>query len=186
MTNETATVIVDPQPLRECGSCHECCVHLGIEELHKYGGSTCRHLDASLPEKKCRIYNRRPTACITYSCMWRNGLIGEDGRPDKSGVLTTMYLVDGQTIASVHVTNTDKAGKALDEGFTYETTKHLLELGVAEIKMVLPSGAVFIYKEGKIHRGHLIPPEKGDYEGLSYEALLKPIGTYMVKDKEEV
>jgi len=72
---------------RECGNCTACCVELIIQdpELVKLPGVKCRHLNKT---GGCSIYQTRPKTCREWFCMWRFlPLLGEDWRPDKSGVL---------------------------------------------------------------------------------------------------
>ncbi|MEZ5757494.1 MAG: hypothetical protein R3D86_04670 [Emcibacteraceae bacterium] len=72
---------------RECGNCIACCVELIIEdpELVKLPGVKCKNLKK---DGGCSIYQTRPKTCREWYCMWRFlPLLGEEWRPDKSGVL---------------------------------------------------------------------------------------------------
>lgn len=80
-------------PERECGECSVCCVLLNIDspEFQKLPRVPCVHLG---PEGHgCTIHATVYPACRAYHCGWRylKGL-GDDWRPDKSGV-----LIDFQT-----------------------------------------------------------------------------------------
>jgi len=80
-------------PGRECGACTACCTHLNIdtEELQKFAGVDCQHL---VPQRGCRIYERRPQACREWYCAWRSmANMPDDWRPDRSGVLVA-YTAD--------------------------------------------------------------------------------------------
>lgn len=80
----------DPE-LRPCGACYACCVWLGIDELKKHLGRSCRHLDGRRADARCSIYEGRPSACQKYLCFWRQSDLGEDFRPDRCGFLITTY-----------------------------------------------------------------------------------------------
>jgi len=76
-------------PGRECGECNVCCKIFGIDkpEIQKQPGSMCRHCVGGL----CEIYQTRPGVCRTYYCGWRRlGIVEEDWRPDKSGILVEL------------------------------------------------------------------------------------------------
>ena len=82
-------------PGRECGDCRVCCIVPGIDtrEAQKDTGSACRNLCGT----GCAIYETRPGACRTFYCAWRAlpGL-GENWRPDLSGVLAQLVTVRDQ------------------------------------------------------------------------------------------
>jgi hypothetical protein len=74
-------------PGRECGECAVCCTHLRIEdpELEKPGGVRCIHCPAG---GGCAIYESRPKPCRTFFCGWRRiGYLGDEWRPDRSGIM---------------------------------------------------------------------------------------------------
>ena len=76
-------------PGRECGVCGVCCKLPSIDEivLQKPAGVTCTHL---VKGGGCGIYDSRPVTCRNYHCGWRlMEDLGEDWRPDKSGVYIT-------------------------------------------------------------------------------------------------
>lgn len=70
---------------RTCGECSACCQVKSVRELGKPSQTACRHLCHA----GCGIYDRRPTSCREYTCLWRQGFIeGDDRRrPDKLGAL---------------------------------------------------------------------------------------------------
>lgn len=73
-------------PGRACDGCMVCCIAPPIDdpELQKKAGVRCRHC-----ERGCRIYDARPKACRDFYCAWRMiPSLGEDWRPDRSGVLS--------------------------------------------------------------------------------------------------
>ena len=76
---------------RSCGECSVCCVVLNVDtkEFQKLPGVPCTHLCSS----GCSIHATRYRVCHEYHCGWRQlNSLGEDWRPDKSGV-----LIDFQT-----------------------------------------------------------------------------------------
>jgi hypothetical protein len=79
---------------RECGACSVCCHTLPIDtdEFQKLPGVACPHLCAG---GGCSIYATRYSVCREYHCGWRYlDFLGEDWRPDKSGVLLNFELED--------------------------------------------------------------------------------------------
>ncbi|MEM9416536.1 MAG: hypothetical protein AAGA29_13830 [Planctomycetota bacterium] len=70
---------------RECGSCTACCNVLAIEPLDKPGFSPCAHACGD----GCAIYAQRPDCCRDFTCLWLQGHMAEDDRPDKLGVVFT-------------------------------------------------------------------------------------------------
>ncbi len=40
-------------------------------------------------ELGCRIYSQRPGSCRDYRCLWLEGHLGDEDRPDKLGVIFT-------------------------------------------------------------------------------------------------
>ena len=77
---------------RECGECSVCCVVLNVDtrEFQKLPGVPCAHL---CDGGGCSIHATRYPVCRSYHCGWRYlQFLGEDWRPDRSGV-----LIDFQT-----------------------------------------------------------------------------------------
>jgi hypothetical protein len=82
-----------PLDQRRCGPCTACCVVLKIDvpDLRKKARVPCRHLTAS----GCGIYATRPSVCREFLCGWRLfEELGEDWRPDRSGVLALRNAPD--------------------------------------------------------------------------------------------
>lgn len=98
---------------RSCGSCYACCVWLGIDELNKFFGQSCKHLDGrNGPEKRCGIYETRPKACSRYKCGYIDGM--NIDRPDETGFIITAYTAQleksGAATVSIIVFDKGKAG----------------------------------------------------------------------------
>lgn len=80
-------------PQGECGSCVVCCEWLDIETegLSKKAGILCSHCTGA----GCGIYETRPSLCRGFHCGWRIiPKMGEDWRPDKSGVMILIVEKD--------------------------------------------------------------------------------------------
>lgn len=77
---------------RPCGECSACCVTLGVHEINKVPGQRCRHIRDG---KGCGIYSSRPKECRLFHCMWRFQMLGEEDRPDKSGVVLNPRSMNG-------------------------------------------------------------------------------------------
>jgi hypothetical protein len=80
--NEHASLI----PGRECGGCTVCCEAPLIDEpeLKKLPGVRCAHCR---PPEGCAIYETRPYTCRNWYCGWRKMDLGDEWRPDRSGIL---------------------------------------------------------------------------------------------------
>lgn len=67
---------------RECGSCSLCCTILRVDELEKPAGRDCVHQRGP---KGCSIHATRPPICRSYRCLWLQGGLEDDERPDATG-----------------------------------------------------------------------------------------------------
>lgn len=70
---------------RTCGTCTVCCYvpFIDTPELKKPAGVVCPNCTG----RGCGIYETRPQVCRDYYCGWRyTAQLGDDWRPDKSGV----------------------------------------------------------------------------------------------------
>lgn len=68
--------------LRACGSCSLCCTVLRVDELAKPAGRDCVH--QRVPTG-CAIHASRPGICRSYRCLWLQGGLEDDERPDATG-----------------------------------------------------------------------------------------------------
>jgi len=78
---------------RVCGECSVCCVVLNVDtpEFQKMPGVPCTHLCST----GCSIHATRFPVCHIYHCGWRYlQFLGDDWRPDKSGVLIDFQVDD--------------------------------------------------------------------------------------------
>jgi len=94
---------------RSCGSCSLCCTVLRVDELGKRAGEDCSHqrvgiatdltdatdttIATAATEGGCGIYATRPTICRSYRCLWRQGGLEEDERPDLTGGIVDLETV---------------------------------------------------------------------------------------------
>lgn len=82
--------------LRKCGRCTGCCTALGVTEIGKKDGETCKH---EVKHRGCAIYDTRPDQCRNFLCLWKLGLGRSKDAPDKIGVVFDSYQNDlGQTV----------------------------------------------------------------------------------------
>lgn len=80
---------MDPVPGRACGTCTICCKEPLIDDpmLKKHAGVLCEHC---VPGGGCNIYEALPQTCADFYCGYRlMPDMGEDWRPDRSGVLVS-------------------------------------------------------------------------------------------------
>lgn len=76
-----------PSSKRSCGACTACCHSLVIEELDKPAFSACAHQCVS--GGGCDAYADRPASCRDFRCLWLDGHLDENDRPDKLGAIFT-------------------------------------------------------------------------------------------------
>jgi Fe-S-cluster containining protein len=166
---------------RECGSCYACCIYLVVEEIHKCSNERCVHLTGS-GHKHCGIYNDRPTACKQYECAWRDGWGPEWLKPNRSGMLVTLYRDPDhpddifKSSATVNIFDESKTNKYRIERVISE----LLLLGLNDVRVVnIEKKTGRLYHNGFVYHCKLMPPE--GYESLTFEAEDEPIGAYLAK-----
>jgi len=186
---------VDPLTLRPCDECYACCVWLGINALKKFPGQSCRHLDGNLgPKTRCAIYQTRPDSCIHYSCGWRAGLGQATDRPDKSGVLVSIYpngdWEPGQDIKSIAATITlidpTKSGDIDDPNSNIQRLlRILIEDGVDNIRIINKDKILYL-TGGAIRRGEIVkrPKSPDSYESLDFVVFDPPVGKYELKARD--
>ncbi len=89
----------DVVPSRDCGPCTLCCTVLRVDDLKKLGGVACAHLRAD--SAGCGIYQDRPRICRTYRCLWLQGGLEDDDRPDRLDAVLDLLTEGGTTRLSV-------------------------------------------------------------------------------------
>jgi hypothetical protein len=81
---------------RTCGACTLCCVVLRVDEIGKPGGTPCPKLRPAAAEGSCSIHAMRPEICRAYRCLWLQGGLDEEDRPDRLGAVLDVAPV-GET-----------------------------------------------------------------------------------------
>jgi hypothetical protein len=71
-------------PVRECGTCSQCCTLLEVTDVGKSANEWCKHCDAG---KGCTIYDSRPQMCRSFSCAWLQGHLDDEWFPEKAGMV---------------------------------------------------------------------------------------------------
>lgn len=85
---------------RTCGSCTACCKTCRVSEIEKPANRWCPHVEIG---RGCRIYEDRPNQCRQFRCVWLqdiSGLLPDDARPDKSGVVI-QAVADGRALTAL-------------------------------------------------------------------------------------
>ncbi len=72
---------------RSCGACSCCCHVLRVDELSKPAGCDCVHQREG---GGCGIYETRPPICRGYRCLWLQGGLEEEERPDRLGAVVDL------------------------------------------------------------------------------------------------
>jgi hypothetical protein len=85
------------EPGRSCGDCTLCCTVLRVDELRKLGGVSC----AALGARGCTIYERRPHICRAYRCLWLQGNLDAEDRPDRLGAVLDLVHEGGGALLAI-------------------------------------------------------------------------------------
>lgn len=91
---------MDPTSGRACGPCSLCCTVLRVDALDKLGGTPCLHLRRDGPG--CAIHPRRPGICRAYRCLWLQGGLEPEDRPDRLGAVLDLVTRGASTRLEVH------------------------------------------------------------------------------------
>lgn len=107
--------------VRECGDCTVCCTAPGIEKAQiepheltllqpKAACQECQHSTG----KGCGIYQKRPTICRSYQCLWLAGLA--DKKPSEGGVAWCIQpcLMTGSILVVGHALDNRESLKDVD------------------------------------------------------------------------
>jgi hypothetical protein len=63
-----------------------------VDALRKLGGVPCVH---QRPAGGCAIHRQRPGICRAYRCLWLQGGLRQDDRPDRLGALIDLVSAGG-------------------------------------------------------------------------------------------
>lgn len=113
---------------RDCGDCGLCCRLLAVDEIEKPAHVWCAHY---VPRQGCGIYDRRPSACRSFRCLWLDQTaLGPEWQPHRSHLVLHLATAEKQLVVTVdprhsgawrrapfHDTIRRWAGRGLDEGF---------------------------------------------------------------------
>lgn len=84
---------------RKCGTCNACCTVVGVNEL----GKPCNFRCEFQTKRGCWIYGKHPESCRTYKCIWLEGFLHTDDRPDLSKVVFHSHEENGDLWLDAHV-----------------------------------------------------------------------------------
>jgi hypothetical protein len=71
---------------------------LRVDELRKLGGVACAAL---APSGGCSIYAARPRICRTYRCLWLQGDLALEDRPDRLGAVLDLTSQGGTPLLAI-------------------------------------------------------------------------------------
>ena len=74
-----------------------CCTVLRVDDLRKLGGVSC----AALGERGCTIYQRRPHICRAYRCLWLQGKLDFEDRPDRLGAVLDIVAEGADALLAI-------------------------------------------------------------------------------------
>jgi hypothetical protein len=85
---DPATVVSQPAPGRECGTCTLCCKVYDVPSLAKPMGKWCQHCT---PGRGCGIWATRPEHCRAFHCLWiTESWLGDHWKPEKAKFVLTL------------------------------------------------------------------------------------------------
>ncbi len=153
---------IETLPGRDCGACTVCCTVKPISTggIVKAPGVTCEHCTT----KGCAIYETRYDICIGYLCGWKWApFIGEDMRPDKSGLLFDVVqepTTDGY-IGEVTILAFRSSGD-FAKGRTPDLIASLIGRGVS-VQLSRPGPPGMLNAKARVNQGFAPAIEAGDW-----------------------
>lgn len=107
---------------RECGDCRACCYSIGVAEINKDQWVNCAHEC----ESGCGIFGQpeRPPTCGQWSCAWLLGIVPEEYKPNRCGLVISPVPSDASIAKMPHfyvVENFDGANQS-------ELSKSLIQI----------------------------------------------------------
>jgi hypothetical protein len=82
---------------RQCGPCNMCCSTHAVPSIDKPRDEQCHHLSKG----RCGIYSQRPQECNVFDCLWLQGIVPKELRPDKVNAVVSANI-SGDVI-TVHI-----------------------------------------------------------------------------------
>jgi hypothetical protein len=150
-------------PGRSCGSCVACCSTIPVSEIALPAYTRCVHL-RTFPEAAhgCRIYDKRPFSCRTWSCAWLSGDMDMEMRPDRCGVvidpIPDTIKVNGVTVPAAQFWVLRGFEDAWKDQPILDIIVHVVETGVAVLWRHAPDTA-----GRKMARAFMRHPQTGVY-----------------------
>lgn len=191
---------------RQCGRCNACCIWYGVDSsreaqaegtvsLYKHAGEKCKFINKRLDHRRCGVYDKRPCACVRFKCSWLMGFFPDDFRPDKVGLVASMYLRDGisddadptsvsknDVNVTIVVTDVNKCGD-FETGPLGKMVHEFISRGVDDIRVVnYRSRQVLHFYHGDVYNGELL--KSTSPEELKF-VTHNPIGSYTEAPDEE-
>lgn len=179
-------------PLRPCGTCYACCIWLGIDAkaeqnkvaVRKFPGQTCTKLDGTNPICRCSVYDNRPKACERYNCAWKSGFTTDLDRPDKAGMLCTVYPGETTDMSmTIFIFAPEKCGELSDQTSPlFRMLNEAIFHKILDVRIVNPHNrVVFHFINGKIYRGDLL--KSSEPEALEFVTFNPPLGNWETRDQ---
>lgn len=127
--------------MRACGSCTLCCKVMKVNELDKPVGQWCKHC---VTTNGCQIYPDRPQSCRDFQCLWLQGHLPEDWKPNK--IKTVLWMEQDEVLMWHEDPNGPETSR---HGETAETLQRMVEAG-AVVVIVRGQTRRFMGKPGNV------------------------------------
>jgi Fe-S-cluster containining protein len=146
---------------------------LRVDELGKPGGVPCRNLRSDGPG--CDIHPTRPEICRRYRCLWLQGGLEEEDRPDRLGAVLDLLTEAGTTHLAVREVSPGAFERAPRLRAIAERYRAFLPVRItdtrdvmdpdAPVRLLLPDGEerrvegewVSVFREGRLAERRRLP-----------------------------
>lgn len=128
-------------PARSCGECTLCCTVLRVDALKKLGGVACTHLHSETGG--CGIYQERPRICRSYRCLWLQGGLDEEDRPDRIGAVLDLVTEAGVPRLAVRELTSGSANENPRLRAIIERYRAGLPVRISDVRDVMNPQAAF-------------------------------------------
>jgi len=139
--------IIPPKPKanrrvegRTCGSCTACCFILGVPEVPTACYEPCPNCRTKKRGRRgnkkagCVIYEERPPLCVAYECLWLQGGLRNQDRPDRLGVMFDTLIRQDDDLPAL-------CARATVPGFLPKRAKAVIEDYANRVIIVVIDGA---------------------------------------------
>lgn len=160
---------------RECGDCGLCCKLLAVDEIGKPAGEWCAHF---APGRGCGIYDRRPTACATFQCLWlKQSELGPEWQPNKARFV--LYFDGGGTQLVVNVDPTQPKAWRKEPylGTLRDWARHGIDSGV-QVVVKIRQRVIALLPDREIDLGEI-----GEGERIRFARVHTPEGIGLTAQK---